>query len=135
MRKWIGRIWEGIEICVLSFIFVSILNKLLFKEVDWLERSLATCIPYIFTIPIMYYYIVDKKRKRWPLVGSTAICVFIGSIFLLGVCLSIDEYWLLTWRFTFFSTCAMTFSQVNKAREEKRNVKRINRKLDVDVVV
>ncbi len=135
MRKWLGRIWEGIETGVAVFVFVSVLNKLLFKADDWLLRSLATCVPWIFAKPIIYYYLVDKKSKRWPLVVSTAICVFIGSLFILGVCLSLEEYWWKTFMFTFFSAWAMAFVQVDKARDEKRCSKPTKEKVNVDVVV
>lgn len=135
MRKWLGRIWEGIELVVLTFIVGSILNKLIFKDADWLARTLALSIPYLFAKPIIYYYLVDKKRKRWPLVVSTAICVFIGSLFLLGVCLSVDGYWLRTFRLTYFSTVAMAFVIVDERRDEKRSSKLTKEKVNVDVVV
>ena len=135
MRKWLGRIWEGIESGVAIFVVISVLNKLIFKEEDWLYRTLATCIPWIVAKPIIYYFVQDKKRKRGPLVVSTAICVFIGSLFVLGVCLSLEEYWWKAFMITFFSAWAMAFVQVDKARDEKRCAKQTKKHVNTDVVV
>lgn len=135
MRKWLGRIWEGVESGVAIFVVISVLNKLIFKEEDWLYRTLATCIPWIVAKPIIYYFVQDKKRKRGPLVVSTAICVFIGSLFVLGVCLSLEEYWGKTFMITFFSVWAMAFVQVDRSRDEKRCAKKVKEKVNVDVVV
>ena len=135
MRKWLGRIWEGVESGVAIFVVISVLNKLIFKEEDWLYRTLATCIPWIVAKPIIYYFVQDKKRKRGPIVVSTAICVFIGSLFVLGVCLSLEEYWWKAFMITFFSVWAMAFVQVDTSRDEKRCVKKVKEKVNVDVVV
>jgi len=135
MRKWLGRIWEGVESGVAIFVVISVLNKLIFKEEDWLYRTLATCIPWIFAKPIVYYFLVDKKRKRWPLVISTAIYVFGVSLFILGVCLSVEGYWWNAFMITFFSAWAMAFTQVDKSRDEKRSAKHTKEKVNVDVVV
>ncbi|MBQ8042621.1 MAG: hypothetical protein IJ272_00530 [Clostridia bacterium] len=135
MRKWLGRIWEGVESGVAIFVVISVLNKLIFKEEDWLYRTLATCIPWIVAKPIIYYFVQDKKRKRGPLVVLTAICVFIGSLFVLGVCLSLEEYWWKAFTITFFSVWAMAFVQVDRSRDEKRCAKKVKEKLNVDVVV
>lgn len=135
MRKWLGRIWEGVESGVAIFVVISVLNKLIFKEEDWLYRTLVTCIPWIVAKPIIYYFVQDKKRKRGPLVVSTAICVFIGSLFVLGVCLSLEEYWWKAFMITFFSVWAMAFVQVDRSRDEKRCAKKVKEKVNVDVVV
>lgn len=135
MRKWLGRIWEGVESGVAIFVVISVLNKLIFKEEDWLYRTLATCIPWIVAKPIIYYFVQDKKRKRGPIVVSTAICVFIGSLFVLGVCLSLEEYWWKAFMITFFSAWAMAFVQVDKSRDEKRCAKKVKEKVNVDVVI
>ena len=135
MRKWLGRIWEGVESGVAIFVVMSVLNKLIFKEEDWLYRTLATCIPWIVAKPIIYYFVQDKKRKRGPIVVSTTICVFIGSLFILGVCLSLEEYWWKAFMITFFSVWAMAFVQVDTSRDEKRCAKKVKEKVNVDVVV
>lgn len=135
MRKWLGRIWESVETGVIIFVVISVLNKLIFKEEDWLYRTLATCIPWIFAKLTIYYFVIDKKRKRLPLVVSTTICVFIGSLFVLGVCLSLEEYWWKAFMITFFSAWAMGFAQVDKTRDEKRAAKRTKERENVDVVV
>jgi len=135
MRKWFGRICEGIETGAFAFVIVSILNKLIFKEEEWLLRSLALAIPYVFAIPITYYVVADKKYKKWPVVIFVTLCVFIGSLFILGVCLSVEEYWWKTFMFTFFSAWAMSAARVDKARDEKRCAKRTKEKVNVDIVV
>lgn len=135
MRKWLGRIWESVEAGVAVFICVSILNKLIFQLDDWLFRSLAACIPCFFAKLVVYYFLVDKKRKRWALVVSTVIYVFIGSLFVFGVCLSLEEYWSETSMITFFSAWAMGFTQVDKTKDEKRSAKRTKEMANVDVVV
>ena len=124
MRKWLGRICEGIVTGAVAFVVASILNKLIFQLDDWLFLSLCTSIPWIFAKLIVYYFLIDKKCKRWPLVVSTATCILIGSLFVLGVCLSVNECWLITFRLTYFSTIAMVFVTVDKPRDEKRSAKR-----------
>ena len=135
MKKWLGRIGEGLDKALFAFVVVSILGKLIFKETDWLFRSLALSIPEFFAIPITYYALVDKKYKKWPVVIYTTLCVFIATLFILGVCLDVEEYWWKTFTITFFSAWAMAFARVDQERDNKRTEKKTKQKIDADIVV
>lgn len=124
MKKWLGRIGEGLVFTIGNFIIISILNKLLAKYDDWLYRSLVLAVPYVFAIPIKYYGIVDKRRKKWPVVIFTTLFVGIITLFITGVCLPIEDYWWQTFYITFFFGWAMIFAPIDKEADKKREYKK-----------
>jgi positive regulator of sigma E activity len=135
MKKWIGRILEGLDRVIFAFMVMSILSKLLFKEDDWLLKSLTLSIPYLFIVPISYYALIDRQYKKWQVVIFATILVFICSLFVLGVCLSVDDYWYKTFMITFFVALDTMAVKVNKARDEKRSSKKQEKPIEVDIIV
>lgn len=124
MRKWIGRIGEGLGHGLIGFVVTSILYKLIFKEDDWLYRSLVLSITDAIAIPIKYYSIVDKKCKKRPTVISAILAVMIITLFITGVCLSIVDYGWHTFRITFFFGWAMIFIPIDEENDKKREYRK-----------
>lgn len=135
MKKWLGRIGESLGFGLVGFVVVSILYKLIFKEEDWLYKSLVLSVTDAIAIPIKYYLIVDKKYKKWPAVISITLAVVIITLFITGVCMSIEDYWRHTFMITFFFSWAIIFGRVDEEADKKRACKKYNDMPKGDIVV
>lgn len=135
MRKLLGRLLEGIARGIVGFVLSSIFWKLLLKSDDWLFYSLTLSIPDVFATLILYYTIVDMKNKKWPVTIGTTLFVFIGSLFVLGVCLSVEKYFWKIFMITFSSFWAMCTIKVDEALDSKRTTKKTEEKVHREIVV
>lgn len=135
MKKWSGRLGEGLAYALAGFIIVSILNKLLFKSDDWLYRSLVTSVTWGVVIPIKYYFIIDKKYNLWAVITILMLTVIILSLFVTGVCLSLPNYWLHTGYITYAFLWPMFFVQVSQDYDKKKVLKENKNKFNGDIVV
>ena len=116
MKKWLKRIGTGILYTILSFVVVSIMNKLLFGYHDWLYRSVMMSAPW-FVITLLKYILVGTKGwKQWEFTLGIAATVLVATLFITGVCLSMEAYWQCTWYVTFsftYPTCFIPLQDKN----------------------
>lgn len=108
MKKWLKRVGIGLISAGASFVIVSIMNKLLFGYDDWLYKSIMMSVPWLPITLLKGYLVEDKGWKSWRFMGTIAVTVLVATLFIAGVCLSLEDYWKHAWYMTFcftYPTC------------------------------
>lgn len=136
MRKWLGRIGEGILSGIFGFIIGSTMGKLVFKADNWLFIASVISIPRLVITPLKYYiYVDDNKQRKWPIIGVSVFLVGLITLFVTGVILSIDSYLGKTFTITFMFGFMMLTAPIYEEHDKKRITKKSKLKQDIDVVV
>lgn len=104
MKKWLRRILVGMASAGLSFVIISIITKLLFGYEDWLYRTIMMSAPWAGITLLKYHFVVDKGWKQGKFALTVAAIVFVTTLFITGVALSLSDYWKHAWYITFCFT-------------------------------
>lgn len=113
MKKHLKRFGEEIIVCVISFIILAVINKLLFKEENWLYESACCAIVYSigsYISPFLTSATEGIKSNIILRLGLIALLFFIVA-FILGVLFNMTT-WL---EHTMFITFVFGFSIITSA--------------------
>ena len=113
MKKWLGRIIEGLVCAALSFVIISIVTKLMIGHDDWLYRSVTLSAPWGLVTLLKYYLVVDKKWKQLRFVVTIVLTTLTVTLFVTGVCLSLPDYWDYTSHITYGFAYPACLLQIN----------------------
>ncbi len=102
-KKFELKRMSGIALCVFSiFIVISVMNKLIFKQDDWLYTSLSWSLAYGIGL-LVRPFVLDSKREQKDNVlyqVVTIVVVFMLSAFLMGVLFNVQRWFVYTWSIT-----------------------------------
>ena len=136
MNKTLKRLRDVGYTSILSFIMISIAYKLIFRYDDWLFKSLGGALSYGLAWLLKLYMFEAKVLKKTLFLIAVSFSLAIATLFVSGVCLSLDDCW---WH-TFYITVAFTVGYIrarpSKYEEDKPMETKVNKeKEDTHIVV
>ena len=136
MSKTMKRLRDVGGISILTFAMLSILYKLILGYDDWLFKTLGWTLSYGLAWFMKSYMLDAKIVKKTLFVILVSFILAISTLFVSGVCLSLDDCWWHTYYITVAFVVGYILARPSKYEDDKsKENKTRTDKEDIRIVV